>query len=77
VAYDATPGNPKRHEEPTPAMWYLMVAGRRCAVMPYTDGEPERDVERGLTRWVKANAIDPEAATAPAVPAVAQELWEE
>lgn len=76
VAYDAMPGNPKRDEDPIPAMWYLMVAGRRCPVMPYLEEQAEVDVERHLTKWVRANALGP--AEPAKTPAVAEEsLWEE
>jgi hypothetical protein len=75
VAYEATPGNVKREEEPTPAMWYLMVEGRRCAAIPFENSQPEEEVEQLLTRWVKANALGP-AEAAPA-PSTATELWEE
>lgn len=74
VAYEATPGNPRRDEAPTPAMWYLMVAGRRCPVMEYQEAQAEKDVERHLTKWVRSNIDEPplEAEEAPAA-----SLWEE
>lgn len=76
VAYEATPGNAKRGEDPTPAMWYLMVEGRRCPVMPFEVAQPEPEVERALTDWVTDNALAPvEADVAPTEPVA--ELWEE
>lgn len=74
VAYEATPGNPRRDEAPTPAMWYLMVPGRRCPVMPYQEAQEVAEVERHLTKWVRSNIDEPpvEAEEAPAA-----SLWEE
>lgn len=75
VAYDATPGNPRRDEAPTPAMWYLMVPGRRCPVMAYQESQADQDVEQQLTRWVRTNISEtdrPGPARAQADP-----LWEE
>ena len=75
VAYEATPGNPKRDLEPTPAMWFLMVEGRRCPAIPFDAGQGEAAVEVALTRWVKANALGP--VEPDVAPAAATELWEE
>jgi hypothetical protein len=75
VAYEATPGNAKREEEPTPAMWFLMVEGRRCPAIPFETSQPEDQVELALTRWVKANALGP--VRAEPEPVETPELWEE
>lgn len=75
VAYEATPGNAKREEEPTPAMWYLMVEGRRCPAIPFETSQGEEEVEVALTKWVKANALGP--VEADVAPVVETELWEE
>lgn len=76
VAYEATPGNAKRNEDPTPAMWYLMVEGRRCPVMPFEIAQPEEEVELALTEWVTDNALAPASAEPRLVEPVV-ELWEE
>lgn len=76
VAYEATPGNVKREEDPTPAMWYLMVEGRRCPVMPFEVAQPEDDVEAALTGWVNDNALAPAIAETTSDEPV-RELWEE
>jgi hypothetical protein len=59
VSYEGTPGNVKRQELPQPAMWYLMVEGRRRAAFPCDPAHSEADIDRALTRWVTANAIAP------------------
>jgi hypothetical protein len=76
VAYEATPGNVKRKEEPVPAMWYLMVEGRRCPVMPFEVAQPEEEVELALTEWVTDNALAP-AGPEPRLVEPVVELWEE
>lgn len=75
VAYEATPGNPRRDEAPTPAMWYLMVAGRRCPVMAYQESQTEKEVERQLTRWVRSTVAAP--AVTPESSRPADSVWEE
>ena len=74
VAYEAISGNPKRSVIPSPAMWYLMVEGRRCPVMPYEQEQPETEVDRQLTQWLE-ETLGPAQDTARAVPA--QDVWEE
>lgn len=59
VAYDATPGNPKRDEEPMPAMWFLMVEGRRCPVMLFDAEQADEAVEESLLEWARKNAMAP------------------
>lgn len=72
VSYEATPGNPRRQEAPQPAMWYLMVEGRRCAAFPCDPGQSEADVDRALTRWVAANARGPSPAVLEPAPLAAR-----
>ena len=64
VSYEAHPPNERRGELGGPAMWYLMVEGRRCPAVAYDPAQELEDVDRALTRWVQANALAP-AATAP------------
>ncbi len=74
VAYEAVPGNPKRAVIPSPAMWFLMIEGRRLPVMPYEKDQPEPDVDRQLTQWVK-ETLGPAQPVAEVAPG--PELWEE
>lgn len=65
VSYEGTPGNVKRQEPPQPAMWYLMVEGRRRAAFPCDSAQSLVDVDRALTRWVTANALAPSSSPIP------------
>jgi hypothetical protein len=73
VSYEGTPGNVKRQEPPQPAMWYLMVEGRRRAAFPCDPAQSLVDVDRALTRWVSANALAPSTPPIPE-PSAAEEL---
>ncbi len=57
VSYEAHEANPARNEVGAPAMWFLMRAGHRHAVMPQVVGQelPERD--RQLTDWLDAEVF--------------------
>ncbi len=74
VAYEAIPGNPKRSVIPSPAMWFLMVEGRRLPVMPYEKDQPDEAVDQQLTQWVK-ETLGPARRTPQPTPG--PELWEE
>lgn len=55
VAYDSQPGSIARQREAEPAMWCLMVEGRRCPVVPFEPGLTEEAADRLLLRWLKVN----------------------
>jgi hypothetical protein len=57
VAYPATPGNISRKQEPVPAGWFLMMAGRRRLVVPEVAGQPVSDLEGQLVAWLDAYAF--------------------
>ncbi len=57
VSYEGQQPNPRRGEEGGPPMWYLMVEGRRCPVLPYDPAQPLPDVDKALVRWAQANAF--------------------
>ncbi len=57
VAYEAQPGNVARNRPAEPAMWCLMVEGRRCPVTPFVPAQTPELVERSLTRWVEQNVL--------------------
>lgn len=76
VAYDAQPANPRKKENGSPPMWYLMVEGRRCPALPYHPDQPEPEVERALLRWAEAHAIpDEPAGHPPRRPHRTRTLW--
>lgn len=53
VSYEAQPANAARHREAEPAMWCLMLEGRRCPVAPYEPDQDEDAADRLLLRWLK------------------------
>ena len=57
VTYDATPANEKKGESAVPMMWYLMGPARRWAVMPHVVGQPEAEVVKGLTGWLREQGL--------------------
>lgn len=59
VAYEGHPANPQRDIEELPATWYLMVEGRRCAIMEYDPAQPLEEVDEVLWAWVEDNALVP------------------
>lgn len=58
VAYEGHAADPKRGKEAAPAMWYLMVEGRRCPVFPYDASVPLEEVDVVLTEWAEENAME-------------------
>ena len=78
VSYEGRPANTKRGELGFPAMWYLMVEGRRCPVLPHDAELSEPELDDALTAWVEANAIGSEQsqpdATNQQLPASAKRL---
>jgi len=58
VSYDKVPADEKRDREAVPAMWYLMVAGRRCEVFPCDQARSDEELDEALIAWAEANAID-------------------
>ena len=67
VSYDAIPADEKRDREFVPAMWYLMVEGRRCEVFPCDEARSEEDLEEALTAWAEEHAIDDDEDSAGAI----------
>lgn len=59
VTYEGSRGNPARAQLPYPAMWYLMVEGRRCPVFPCDPSLSSADLDAALTAWAEDNAQGP------------------
>ena len=59
VSYEGRPANVRRAEESLPPMWFLMVEGRRCPVLPWDAGQSLADVDGALTAWAEDNALGP------------------
>jgi hypothetical protein len=45
-------------------MWYLMVEGRRCPVLPCDASLSAAEVDAALSTWVEDNALGPVQAAA-------------
>jgi hypothetical protein len=59
VSYEGHGANPAKNEIAVPAMWCLMMAGRRHEVMPQLAGQEESDRDHLLTAWLESNAFGP------------------
>ncbi len=59
VSYEGRPANARRAEEPLPPMWYLMVEGHRCPVLPCEPGQPLAETDAALLTWAEDNALGP------------------
>jgi hypothetical protein len=57
VAYEANPGSVARNRPAEPAMWCLMVEGRRCPVAPFVPTQTLESVEKDLAHWVEQNVL--------------------
>lgn len=57
VSYEGHLANPAKGEAAAPAMWYVMIAGRRHAVMPEVPGQDLVDRDQRLMAWLEANAV--------------------
>ncbi|HTT67855.1 MAG TPA: hypothetical protein VMF70_07500 [Gemmatimonadales bacterium] len=47
----------KRQESESPPTWYLMLAGRRCMVMPQIAATTPADLERQFGEWLDAHVF--------------------
>jgi hypothetical protein len=68
VSYEGRPANPRRGEEPEPAMWYLMVEGRRFPAFPCDPTQQAPQVDAALERWAVLNAMEPKRPVAAPAP---------
>ena len=57
VAYEGSPGNVKKNEPATAAMWYLMSEGKRHRVMEYLFGQPEAERDVALREWAELHVF--------------------
>ena len=69
VSYEGGPTNRRREQLPDPAMWYLMVEGRRCPVLPLDTSLSASQVDAALSAWALDNALGP-VESPPVPPAV-------
>ena len=72
VSYEGGPVRRREGEPIIPAMWYLMVEGRRCAALPWDPAQSLADVDRALERWVADNTTGPVEQRPKAAPPRAQ-----
>jgi hypothetical protein len=57
VSYAGQPANPRKGEEATGPMWYLMRAGKRWPVMPQDPTHSDSDAMRALAKWLEAEQL--------------------
>lgn len=63
VSYEGQPANVRAGTDATPAAWYLMVAGKRMAVMPELGDQEAELLTQAFTRWLDHNVFDKVVAT--------------
>jgi len=59
VSYEGQPANARRSQLPSPPMWFLMVEGRRCPVLPFDPDQSSSQVDAALSAWAEENALGP------------------
>jgi hypothetical protein len=52
VSYDAQIANERRGQAAIPAMWYLMIEGKRRPVLPHVPGQELMELDGALLQWV-------------------------
>jgi hypothetical protein len=52
VSYDAQVANERRGQPAVPAMWYLMIEGKRRPVLPHVPGQELTELDLALLQWV-------------------------
>jgi hypothetical protein len=71
VSYEGRPTNRRRAQLPYPAMWYLMVEGRRCPVLPCDTTLSLPQLDAALSAWAEDNALGPVEST-PVAPTISR-----
>ena len=66
VSYEAQVANERRGQPAIPAMWYLMIEGKRRPVLPHVLGQEPIELDGALLRWVDEEVF---GGTLPARPA--------
>lgn len=59
VSHEGRPANHRRAQLAYPAMWYLMVDGRRCPVLPCDANQSMPELDAALRDWAEDNALGP------------------
>jgi hypothetical protein len=68
VSYEGHSANRRNAQPADPAMWYLMVEGRRCPVVPCDPTLSPEELDTVLAAWVASNALGPAPSSARVVP---------
>jgi hypothetical protein len=71
VSYEGGSVSRRSPEPAYPAMWYLMVEGHRCPVVPCDPTLSSAELESALATWVLSNALVPVEPTQVPLPAAA------
>ena len=59
ASYQGRPANHRRAQLAYPAMWYLMVDGRRCPVLPCDSSRSPLELDAALRDYAEDNALGP------------------
>ena len=65
VSYEGREANERRAEKAEPAMWYLMLEGRRFPTVRCVEDQSETEIDKALLRWVEDQDLTPLPATPP------------
>jgi len=57
VSYEGTPANPAKHISATAPTWFMMLSGKRWAVMPHEVGQDPIELDRRFTEWLEINVF--------------------
>ncbi|HSE67466.1 MAG TPA: hypothetical protein VLB12_10785 [Gemmatimonadales bacterium] len=65
VSYEGREANERRAEKAEPAMWYLMLEGRRCPTVRCLPDQSETEIDKALLQWVEDQGLTPLPAARP------------
>jgi len=71
VSHDGRSANYRRAQLGYPPMWYLLVEGRRCPVLPCDADQSLPELDAALRDWAEDNALGPVEGT-PSPPSCAR-----
>jgi hypothetical protein len=59
VSHAGRPADYRHQQLGYPAMWYLMVKGRRCPAFPHDPEQSLAELQAALRDWAEDNALGP------------------
>lgn len=59
ISYEGRPADHQHAQLAYPPMWYLIIEGRRCPVLPCDLSQSAAELSAALRDWAEDNAIGP------------------